>query len=103
MIERFRKLLEVLPASPRKLWLDRASVSQELEAIIIEHWDGLLGGNYTGYTKISESAEELQATRHWAQGSYPLSEEDIEAWLSDIEEVYSIRQTLLEYKNEADE
>ena len=101
MIEKFRRLLEVLPTGMNKVRFDNAAVNQALGTLYIEHWDGLVGYNYTGVTEIAEKDDKLVGTRHWAKGSYPVEEPVIRDWINRIYALYNEDFLYLEHKDEA--
>jgi hypothetical protein len=97
MINRFQKLLDVLPTH-NHVWLENAKVRQGLETIIIDHYDDCL--KYTGQTVIEQQGDTLTAARTWDKGSYPVDEEEINRWIRLIEEVYQQELLQLAPQNE---
>lgn len=94
MINRFEKLLEVLPTSSH-VWLEDAKVNQDLESINIQHWEADPVWTHTGTTTISKDGDKIMAFRKWARGSFPVAEDEISLWLSRLEEVYVPQLALL--------
>lgn len=89
MLDRFKKLLDVLPTHSH-VWLERAKVRQGLETIIVDHYDIDDCLQYTGQTVIEQQGDTLIATRTWDKGSYPVDEEEIRKIIVLIEEVYQV-------------
>lgn len=87
MLDRFNKLLDVLPTHSH-VWLENAKVRQGLETIIIDHYDIDDCLKYTGQTVIEQQGDMLTAVRTWDKGSHPVDEDEIRKLLVLIEEVY---------------
>ena len=91
MIDRFHRLLELLPAHS-SLWLESAKARQGLESIIIDQYEIDDCLHYTGQIVIEQVNDNLVATKTWDKGSYPVPEEEIHGWIRLIEEVYQSEQ-----------
>lgn len=95
MVDRFHKLLEVLPSQMSAIRTNSVCINQNLDTICIQQWDEELP-IYHGHINIIEQDGKLVGTRFWRQGSYPLDEGELEHWINLIESFYK-EPKVLEY------